>query len=54
MLETFAVVADEKHLGEKLRQRYAALAQRLALYLPFVPGKQDAFWRNLAEEMRSG
>lgn len=54
MLETFAVVADEKHLAEKLRQRYAALAQRLALYLPFVPGQRDAFWRDLVGEMRSG
>ena len=54
MLETFAVVADEKHLAEKLRQRYAALAQRLALYLPFVPGQRDAFWRDLVVEMRSG
>jgi probable F420-dependent oxidoreductase len=53
MLETFAVVADEKQLGEKLHQRYAALAQRLALYLPFVPSQRDAFWQNLVQEMRA-
>ncbi|PWH18838.1 MAG: LLM class F420-dependent oxidoreductase [Anaerolineae bacterium] len=53
MLETFAVIADEKHLAEKLRQRYANLAQRLALYLPFVPAMRDAFWRNLVEEMHA-
>ncbi|GAB4478025.1 MAG: LLM class F420-dependent oxidoreductase [Anaerolineales bacterium] len=52
MLETFAVIAAEDQLGEKLRQRYAPLAQRLALYLPFIPGQRDAFWRNLVEELR--
>lgn len=54
MLETFAVIAEENQLGEKLRQRYAGLAQRLALYLPFVPAQRDAFWRKLVEEIQSG
>lgn len=47
ILRTFAVVADEDHLPEVLRQRYDGLAHRLTLYRPFRPGKDDPFWRRL-------
>ncbi len=53
MLDTFAVVADEEHLAAKLHQRYDGLAQRLALYLPFIPQQRDSFWRNLVQEMQA-
>ncbi len=53
MLETFAVISDENHLAEKLHQRYGALAQRLGLYLPFVPAQRDEFWRKLVKEMQA-
>jgi probable F420-dependent oxidoreductase len=52
MLQTFAVVADERSLGAALRQRYAGLADRLTLYLPFSPGLQDDFWHRLVDELR--
>jgi len=52
ILETFAVIAEEKHLAEKLIQRYGGIAQRLALYLPFVPFQRDPFWRALAREIQ--
>lgn len=53
MLRTFAVVAPEQELGAALRERYAGLADRLSLYLPFSPGERDAFWRRLVEELRA-
>lgn len=48
MLETFATVAEEGDLAAALEERYAGLADRLTLYLPFVPGQRDDFWRRLA------
>ncbi len=47
MLEAFAVVAEASDLPEALLARYAGLVDRLGLYLPFVPGERDAFWRSL-------
>jgi probable F420-dependent oxidoreductase len=47
MLATFAVVAGEKDLPAALLDRYTGLADRLGLYLPFVPGERDTFWRSL-------
>jgi probable F420-dependent oxidoreductase len=52
MLHTFAVVASEDELAATLRRRYAGLADRLSLYLPFTPGERDGFWRNLATELQ--
>jgi probable F420-dependent oxidoreductase len=52
MLHTFAVVAPEQELAATLRRRYAGLADRLSLYLPFSPGERDNFWRNLAAELQ--
>ena len=37
-----------------LKERYAGLADRLTLYLPFVPGQKDAFWSELAHEFSVG
>jgi probable F420-dependent oxidoreductase len=51
MLSTFAVVASEENLAEQLLKRYAGLADRLSLYLPYTPGSRDAFWRRLVAEM---
>jgi probable F420-dependent oxidoreductase len=47
MLEAFAVNSLEGALPEALEERYAGLADRLALYIPFTPGERDAFWRAL-------
>jgi probable F420-dependent oxidoreductase len=47
MLATFAVVASEKDLPGALVVRYRGLADRLGLYLPFVPGERDTLWRSL-------
>jgi probable F420-dependent oxidoreductase len=50
MLETFAVLANESVLSTAIHQRYNGLADRITLYMPFVPGQRDAFWRGLAAE----
>jgi probable F420-dependent oxidoreductase len=45
MLEAFAVEAEPEGLGGALRERYSGLADRVALYEPFVPGESAGFWR---------
>ncbi len=47
MLETFAVVASPAELPEALKERYSEVADRLGLYLPYIPAKRDDFWRHL-------
>lgn len=47
ILAEFAVVGDEAGLAEALHSKYAGLVDRLALYIPFIPGQRDALWRNL-------
>jgi probable F420-dependent oxidoreductase len=49
MLETFAVIATPTDLADALHERYNNLANRLNLYLPFIPGERDAFWRSLVK-----
>ncbi len=50
MLATFAVQAHPTELAAALRERYVGLADRLALYSPFVPGQRDAFWQALLQD----
>ncbi len=52
MLKTFAVIAPPQELAAALRERYAGLADRLSLYMPFAPGVRDDFWRQLASDLR--
>jgi probable F420-dependent oxidoreductase len=52
MVETFATVAPQGELAHALKERYAGLADRMTLYLPFIPGERDAFWQGLIREMK--
>ena len=45
MLRTFAVEAAPDEVGPALKERYAGLMDRVALYVPFVPGEKDDFWQ---------
>ena len=45
MLRTFAVEATLDEVGPALKERYAGLMDRVALYVPFVPGEKDDFWQ---------
>lgn len=49
MLSVFAVRASAGDVPGLLAQRYSGLVDRLSLYIPFVPGERDAFWRKLIE-----
>ncbi len=49
MLHAFAVEAAPNQVGPALKERYEGLIDRVALYLPFVPGEKDGFWRAVIE-----
>jgi probable F420-dependent oxidoreductase len=53
ILNVFAVDADPKDVPAALVERYQGLADRLTLYIPFVPGERDEFWNNLISTIRS-
>jgi probable F420-dependent oxidoreductase len=40
-------------LAQALKQRYGGLANRLTLYLPFVPGEKDDWWRALSAQFQA-
>ena len=48
MLNELCLVTEDERLGEELERRYAGIADRLALYTPFIPGVKDAWWKRLA------
>lgn len=53
MLSAFMTDSDSpQSLAAALRERYAPLADRLTLYLPFRPGEKDDWWRELIEAFR--
>jgi probable F420-dependent oxidoreductase len=51
MVETYAAVAAPEDLAAALKERYQGIADRINLYLPFLPGERDEFWRTLCQEM---
>jgi len=51
MLSVFALLEDPSDLPARLVKRYHGLADRLSLYLPFIPGERDDFWKALVEEV---
>ncbi len=52
MLSAYAVVATPEELGTAVKERYEGLIDRVALYIPFVPGERDAFWQTVVESVR--
>ena len=53
MLEVFAVQAPLDRLGQALRARYDGVLDRVACYMPFVPGAWDDAWRDIAAAVHS-
>jgi probable F420-dependent oxidoreductase len=51
MLSEFCLLTNESQLANDLKQRYGGIADRLALYSPFVPGERDVQWKQLAESL---
>jgi probable F420-dependent oxidoreductase len=54
MLHAFAIEAAPDEIGPALKERYEGLIDRVALYLPFVPGEKDEFWREAVESVHGG
>ncbi len=53
VLHTFALVCSPQETPNLLSQRYEGLAHRLGLYLPFIPGERDDFWRALIANLKT-
>ena len=54
MLRTFAVEAAPEEVGPALKERYEGLIDRVALYVPFVPGERDEFWQAAIDAVNVG
>jgi probable F420-dependent oxidoreductase len=53
IVDTFAVVSSRDELADALLSRYAELADRLTLYIPFFPGDRDELWKSLASKLQT-
>ena len=47
MLAEFAVIGKREDIGDKLRGKYEGVLDRVALYMPYTPGKNDDWWRDV-------
>jgi len=47
ILAAFCVTAPAAELAQALNERYAGIADRITLYIPFVPGERDGFWKEM-------
>ncbi len=47
MVAAFAVEGAWAEIGQRIHERYDGLLDRVALYLPFVPGERDENWRQV-------
>ncbi|MGI8649182.1 MAG: LLM class F420-dependent oxidoreductase [Rubrobacter sp.] len=51
MLAAFAVEGAPDEIGPALAARYGGLVDRLALYMPYVPGERDEFWQSVISDV---
>ncbi|MBI4517824.1 MAG: TIGR03617 family F420-dependent LLM class oxidoreductase [Deltaproteobacteria bacterium] len=47
MLEVYAVAGTYDEIAGKVKAKYAGILDRVAFYLPFIPGRIDAQWRRI-------
>jgi probable F420-dependent oxidoreductase len=52
MLHEFCLVTEEDRLADELKKRYDGIADRLTLYIPFMPGEEGERWKKLTENFR--
>ena len=50
MLGEFCLITEEEKIADELKKRYSGIADRLTIYIPFVPEERDAWWRGLMEK----
>ena len=51
ILHECAIITSPTDLPVALQERYRGLVDRLGLYIPFVPGERDDFWKNLLRSL---
>jgi probable F420-dependent oxidoreductase len=51
MLRAFAIEAAPGEVGDALKERYDGFIDRVSLYMPFIPGEKDEFWRVVVESV---
>jgi alkanesulfonate monooxygenase SsuD/methylene tetrahydromethanopterin reductase-like flavin-dependent oxidoreductase (luciferase family) len=48
ILREFMVASSSpSELAAAIQERYAGLGERVSLYIPFIPGQKDAWWKEL-------
>jgi probable F420-dependent oxidoreductase len=51
MLAEFAVIGRSDQIGSLLRTKYEGVLDRIALYLPFRPGADEDWWREIVARL---
>ncbi len=51
MLEVYAVTGTFENIGEKVRERYDGLLDRVNFYVPYKAAFDDTTWRRLCQEL---
>jgi hypothetical protein len=51
MLAEFAVIGRSDQIGSLLRAKYEGVLDRVALYLPFRPGVDEDWWREIVTRL---
>jgi len=50
MLDVYSVTGTWDDIGDKLKKRYEGLLDRVAFYMPYQAGKNEAEWRKLTKQ----
>ncbi|HYB97784.1 MAG TPA: TIGR03617 family F420-dependent LLM class oxidoreductase [Candidatus Limnocylindrales bacterium] len=53
MLQAFAVIGRRDEIPGLLKKRFEGRVQRVALYLPFVPGSDDDWWQQVIQTLHA-
>jgi probable F420-dependent oxidoreductase len=53
MLAEFAVIGRREQIGDLLKSKYEGLLDRIALYLPYVPGNLDGWWTDVVRKVKA-
>jgi len=52
ILSAFCVTAPPADLAQAIKERYAGIADRITLYIPFLPGERDDFWKEMVKAFK--
>ncbi len=50
MVDAYSVSGTFEEIGDRVKERYAGLLDRVAFYMPYRAGVDDAVWRKLNAE----